>query len=89
MGDTRDYRQAWNSPLMQAIRQKLLDGTFHSYCFDSPDCPIVKKSHEARSLTGREEARRFVRRAWDRFKRSGHPGRIYRSAKARFKTLRG
>ena len=89
IADTRDYRQAWNSPLMQGIRQKLLDGTFHSYCFDSPDCPIVKKAHEARSLTPREEALRLVRRTWDRFKRNGHPGRIYRTARARWKTLRG
>ena len=89
IADTRDYRQAWNSPLMQGIRQKLLEGTFHSYCFDSPDCPIVKKAHEARSLTPREEALRLVRRTWDRFKRSGHPGRIYRAATDRWKTLRG
>jgi hypothetical protein len=89
IADTRDYRQAWNSPLMQAIRRQLLSGTFHRYCFDSPDCPIVKKSHEARSLTPREEALRLVRRTWDRFKRSGHPGRIYRTAKARWKALRG
>jgi len=89
IADPRDYRQAWNSPLMQAIRRQLLNGTFHSYCFDSPDCPIVKKSHEARALTPREEALRLVRRTWDRFKRSGHPGRIYRTAKARFETLRG
>jgi hypothetical protein len=89
IADTRDYRQAWNSPLMQGIRQKLLEGTFHSYCFDSPDCPIVRKSHQAHSLTPREEARLFVRRTWDRFKRSGHPGRIYRAVKARWKALRG
>jgi len=89
IADPRDYRQAWNSPLMQAIRRQLLNGTFHSYCFDSPDCPIVKKSHEARALTPREEALRLVRRTWDRFKRSAHAGRIYRTAKARWKTLRG
>ena len=89
IADTRDYRQAWNSPLMQGIRRQLLRGTFHSYCFDSPDCPIVKKAHEGRSLTRREEGLRLVRRTWDRLKRSGHPGRLYRTAKARFKVLRG
>jgi hypothetical protein len=88
MGDPREHQKAWNSPLMQGIRQKLLEGTFHSYCFDSPDCPIVKKAHEARSLTPREEALRFVRRTWDRFKRTGHPGRLYRAARARVRAPR-
>jgi hypothetical protein len=89
IGDPRQYREAWNSLLMQGIRQKLLEGTFHPYCFDSPDCPIVRKAHQARSLTPREEALRFVRRTWDRFKRSGHPGRVFRAAKARWRALRG
>jgi MoaA/NifB/PqqE/SkfB family radical SAM enzyme len=65
-----DFAQAWNSPLMQAIRRALLRGTFHRYCFDSPDCPIVRKSHEARRLSPREEALREYRRLWDRAKRS-------------------
>lgn len=84
IGDMRDYAQAWNSPLVQAIRRDLLAGTFHRYCFDSPDCPIVKKAHEAHALSAREEAHRWLRRAWDRVKRTGYgrPGRIYRQAKA-------
>ena len=65
-----DFQQAWNSLLMQGIRRELLRGTFHRYCFDSPDCPIVKKSHESRRLSPREEALLRYRRVWDRVKRS-------------------
>jgi hypothetical protein len=86
-----EHAQAWNSPLVQEIRRDLLAGTFHRYCFDSPDCPIVKKAHEARSLSTREEAHRWLRRTWDRVKRNGggRPGRIYRQAKAYWLTGTG
>jgi MoaA/NifB/PqqE/SkfB family radical SAM enzyme len=91
IGDMTEYAQAWNSPLVQEIRRDLLAGTFHRYCFDSPDCPIVKKAHEARTLSTREEAHRWVRRTWDRIKRNGggRPGRIYRQAKAYWLTGTG
>jgi MoaA/NifB/PqqE/SkfB family radical SAM enzyme len=91
IGDMTEHAQAWNSPLVQEIRRDLLAGTFHRYCFDSPDCPIVKKAHEARSLSTREEAHRWLRRTWDRVKRNGggRPGRIYRQAKAYWLTGTG
>jgi MoaA/NifB/PqqE/SkfB family radical SAM enzyme len=70
IAEMADFERAWNSSLMQGIRRELLRGTFHRYCFDSPDCPIVKKSHEARRLSPREEAFLKYRRVWDRVKRS-------------------
>ena len=45
-----EYREAWNSPLLQAIRGDLARGRFHQYCLDSPACPIVRKSAEAHEL---------------------------------------
>jgi MoaA/NifB/PqqE/SkfB family radical SAM enzyme len=44
------YKDAWNGPLMRAIRDDLKDGRFHSYCIKSPACPIVRKSAAARDL---------------------------------------
>lgn len=79
-----DFQQAWNSPVMQGIRRELLKGRFHKYCYDSPDCPIVKKSHEARELSLREEMQLRFQRIHDRMKRRGYgwPGRVYRQGKA-------
>jgi MoaA/NifB/PqqE/SkfB family radical SAM enzyme len=51
-----EYRQAWNSPLMQGIRQELLDGRFHDYCLRSSACPIVRKAQHARALPLRQRA---------------------------------
>lgn len=78
-----DFKQAWNSPLLQGIRRELLRGRFHQYCFDSPDCPIVRKAAEARSLTRIQEAHLWSRRALDRWARHGYgwPGTAYRTAK--------
>ena len=42
-----DYRAAWNSATLQAIRKTLLAGRFHDYCLRSPACPIVRKSEHA------------------------------------------
>jgi MoaA/NifB/PqqE/SkfB family radical SAM enzyme len=43
-----DYREAWNSPLLQDIRRELAAGRLHSYCRESPSCPIVRKEfHDA------------------------------------------
>ena len=39
-----DYRETWNSRVMQKIRRELLKGRFHQYCLDSPACPILRKS---------------------------------------------
>lgn len=40
------YRDAWNSPLVQDIRRELSSGQFHKYCLDSPACPIVRKDSQ-------------------------------------------
>ena len=74
----------WNAPLVQEIRRDLLAGTFHDYCLDSPDCPIVKKAVQARALSPREERQRRLRVAWQHAKRSlgGRPRSLYRRARA-------
>ena len=71
------YRSAWNSPLMQAIRTDLAHGRFHDYCLQSPACQIVRKSLEAHDLRFADELRMrrrhvsalFERRVWRPFKR--------------------
>lgn len=54
------YREVWNSPVLQAMRRDLARGRFHQYCLDSPSCPIVRKSREIRE----EKWRHGVRRQW-------------------------
>ena len=39
-----EYREAWNSELMQEIRSDLTQGKFHAYCHASTSCPIVRKA---------------------------------------------
>ncbi len=77
------FEEAWNSPVMQDIRRDLARGTFHTYCLDSPDCPIVNKSQRAHVLSLREAATLRGRRWHLRWKREGYgwPGRAYRKAK--------
>ncbi|MGE5243129.1 MAG: radical SAM protein [Betaproteobacteria bacterium] len=58
------YREAWNGPLVQAIRAELSEGRFHDYCLRSPACPIVRKSVESRSLPVYQLARVRIRRWW-------------------------
>lgn len=81
-----DFKQAWNSPLLQGIRRELLRGRFHQYCFDSPDCPIVRKAAEAHALTPIQKAHLWSRRAIDRWARHGYgwPGTLYRTTKHRW-----
>ena len=74
------FKEAWNGALMQAIRGELLQGRFHRYCFDSPDCPIVRKSEQARDLSARQESH-LVARRWLRRARFGWPGAVYRACK--------
>jgi pyruvate-formate lyase-activating enzyme len=78
-----EFKAAWNGPLMQDIRRELLKGRFHQYCFDSPDCPIVKKSAAGHDLSLGQEAhlasRRWLARA--RLARWGWPGTVYRACK--------
>jgi pyruvate-formate lyase-activating enzyme len=51
------YREAWNGPLLQAIRSDLKDGRFHTYCLKSPACPIIRKSAESHELPAKQRAR--------------------------------
>jgi MoaA/NifB/PqqE/SkfB family radical SAM enzyme len=75
------YRDAWNSPLVQDIRAELGAGRFHDYCLRSPACPIVRKAVQARSLPARQRSRMFLREWWARLDRraGGVPGRVRRA----------
>jgi len=77
------YRDAWNSPEVQAIRTELAAGRFHDYCLKSPACPIVRKAHESAELTTAQSVKMETRRAWAKVDRAGRgwPGRIYRLGK--------
>lgn len=78
MAPTEDYRQAWNSPLMQEIRSELAEGRLHTYCSRSPACPIIRKASpetlEKVRLTRFEQ----MRRLWARINRlsGGLPRRL-------------
>lgn len=37
------FREAWNSPLLQELREAISQGRLSEYCLDSPSCPIVRK----------------------------------------------
>jgi hypothetical protein len=56
---------------VQDIRRALRDGRFHSYCFDSPDCPIVRKASEAHGLGPGQAALLVARRGLSRLRRAG------------------
>jgi MoaA/NifB/PqqE/SkfB family radical SAM enzyme len=62
----QDFGEVWNSPLLQAIRGKLLRGTFHQYCLKSPACPIVRKSKHGRSLPILDRGTLLLWRSWQR-----------------------
>lgn len=84
-----DFKEAWNGPLMLELRKELAAGRFHKYCFDSPDCPLVRKNEAAHEVRGGQRALLVSRRALDRLKRAGYgaPGRAYRWAKKRLQSL--
>jgi hypothetical protein len=65
------FREQWNAPLVQDIRRSLRDGRFHAYCFDSPDCPIVRKASEGRELDRPQAALLLARRGLARLRRAG------------------
>ncbi|GMR22530.1 MAG: hypothetical protein BMS9Abin37_0886 [Acidobacteriota bacterium] len=64
--DMDGYGEAWNSPLLQAIREKLVAGGFHDYCVKSPACPIVRKSEHVNELPLRQEGFLVVWRLWQK-----------------------
>ena len=82
-----DYRQAWNSPVLQEIRRDLAAGRFHRYCLDSPACPIIRKSSHARELPLRQALIVRGREAWHRLDKLlwGVPRRIVGPIRALFR----
>ena len=78
------YREAWNSPRMQAIRSELAAGRFHEYCLKSSSCPIVRKTEQGRGLDPGDSRYLRVRRLWHRLDRvlGGVPARLLVSLKA-------
>jgi MoaA/NifB/PqqE/SkfB family radical SAM enzyme len=64
-----NYREAWNSPVIQDIRSELTAGRFHSYCLQSTSCPIVRRSQQADALPSGQAAYMQARRLWARFNR--------------------
>jgi hypothetical protein len=85
-----DFKQAWNGPLMLELRRELAAGRFHKYCFDSPDCPLVRKNDQAHEVRGGQRVLLLSRRGLDRLKRAGYgvPGKVYRWGKRRLKQIR-
>jgi len=77
------YREAWNSPLLQAIRGELAAGRFHEYCLKSPACPIVRKVSEAGELPSQDTRYVNVRRLWHKANRAlgGVPSALLRPLK--------
>jgi MoaA/NifB/PqqE/SkfB family radical SAM enzyme len=86
-----DFKQAWNSRIMLDIRRELQAGRFHRYCFDSPDCPIVRKADQAQDLPVSQHALMMSRRMREQMRRTGYgvPGKLYRLAKHYGKLVRG
>ncbi len=60
-----DYRQAWNSPLLQEIRADLRNGNLHTYCLSSKACPILRKWERAHKLSSSQRASLWIRRLWE------------------------
>jgi pyruvate-formate lyase-activating enzyme len=83
IGSMNDFDQVWNSPILRDIRKDLAEGRFHSYCLNSPSCPIVRKSNHAQSLPPQQALFLLLRKAWHRLDRMLFkvPGRIVRPVK--------
>ncbi len=62
-----EYRQAWNSPILQEIRRDLARGRFHKYCLNSPSCPVVRKADERHRLPVGQRIFMRTRDGWHRF----------------------
>jgi len=77
------HREAWNSPVLQAIRGELAAGRFHDYCLRSPSCPIIRKSEKAHALPASQMFRLRARKLWNRLDRmtGGAWGKAYRGTK--------
>jgi sulfatase maturation enzyme AslB (radical SAM superfamily) len=64
-----NYREAWNSQVIQDIRSELTAGRFHNYCLQSTSCPIVRRSQQADVLPAGQAAYMQARRLWARLNR--------------------
>lgn len=83
IADMKDYREAWSSPTLQAIRGALAEGRFHRYCLDSPACPIVRKCTQGGVQLLAESRHHWLVRSWRSFDRWGWgiPGKLLRPVK--------
>jgi hypothetical protein len=83
IADMKDYREAWSSPTLQAIRGALAEGRFHSYCLDSPACPIVRKCTQGGVQLLGDSRHHWLLRGWRSLDRwaGGVPGRLLRPVK--------
>jgi hypothetical protein len=72
-----EYRTVWNSPKMQAIRAALLRDKLHSYCLESPACPIVRKAQQTHHMPLYQRAILRGRHLWNPINRvlAGWPNR--------------
>jgi MoaA/NifB/PqqE/SkfB family radical SAM enzyme len=59
-----DYRRAWNSSLLQEIRDDLRNGKLHTYCLSSKACPILRKWERAHKLPPSQRASLWIHRLW-------------------------
>jgi molybdenum cofactor biosynthesis enzyme MoaA len=73
-----EYRTVWNSKKMQAIRAALLHDKLHSYCLESPACPIVRKAQQTRRMPLHQRAMLRGRHLWNPINRvfAGWPNRF-------------
>jgi hypothetical protein len=73
-----EYRTVWNSKKMQAIRAALLHDKLHSYCLESPACPIVRKAQQTRRMPLHQRAMLRGRHLWSPINRvfGGWPNRF-------------
>jgi pyruvate-formate lyase-activating enzyme len=67
-----NYREAWNSQVIQDIRSELTAGRFHTYCLQSTSCPIVRRSQQADALPRGQAVYMRARRVWSRVNRMTH-----------------
>lgn len=77
------YREAWNSPIIQGVRSELAAGRFPTYCLKSASCPIVRKSQKSHDLPASQAAYMRVRSLWTRFNRvtEGHAVKTLQAAR--------
>ena len=75
-----EYRQTWNSPILQEIRRDLAAGRFHAYCLDSPSCPVVRKAEEGHRLPLGQRIFMRSREGWHRFAAATETGWKARAA---------